>query len=100
MCDKSYLVDVLALKLGDELVETVGVSIDADGLEDLLDVFGGGRGVSTEAEEKVGCEVLHFDGGVWVSWVKNRSSIDLTCCCQYADVYNNIKRYAHRADGD
>lgn len=79
MCDKSYLVDVLALKLGDELVETVGVSIDADGLEDLLDVFGGGRGVSTEAEEKVGCEVLHFDGVVWMSSVKNRSSIDLTC---------------------
>jgi len=30
------LVDVLALKLGDQLVETVGVSLDTDGLKDGL----------------------------------------------------------------
>jgi hypothetical protein len=30
------LVDVLALKLGDELVEALGVSLDTDGLKDSL----------------------------------------------------------------
>jgi hypothetical protein len=33
---KSYLVDVLALKLAEELVEAVLLSVDADGLEDFL----------------------------------------------------------------
>lgn len=32
----TYLVDVLALKLGDELVETLAVSVDTDGLKDSL----------------------------------------------------------------
>jgi hypothetical protein len=31
------LVDVLALKLGDELVEALGVSLDTDGLKDSLE---------------------------------------------------------------
>jgi hypothetical protein len=69
MRSTSYLVDVLALELTDEL-------------EDLLDVAGGRRGVTTKAEEKVCRKVLHFDGWL-MSLVKNRSSIDLTCGCQY-----------------
>jgi hypothetical protein len=32
----SYLVDVLALKLADELVKALAVSLNADGLKDLL----------------------------------------------------------------
>lgn len=57
-----YLVDVLALKLRDELLKTLVISLNADGLKDLLDVSGLGRGVATEAEEKVCSEVLHFAG--------------------------------------
>lgn len=34
----SYIVDVLALKLSDELVETVAVSLNTDGFEDSLDM--------------------------------------------------------------
>jgi hypothetical protein len=82
MRSTSYLVDVLALELTDELVETLAVSLNADRLEDLLDVAGGRRGVTTKAEEKVCRKVLHFDGWL-MSLVKNRSSIDLTCGCQY-----------------
>jgi hypothetical protein len=55
----SYLVDVLAVELLQQLVETLLVGLDADGAENLLDVIGGGRGVAGQAEEKVGCEVLH-----------------------------------------
>jgi hypothetical protein len=97
--DKAYLVDVLALQLTDELVQALGISLDTDGLEDFLyavsmahahiqcdrshlDVAGGGRGVATEAEEKVCREVLHCDGCLG-SCSRNRSSIDLTCCYQY-----------------
>jgi hypothetical protein len=58
----SYLVDVLALELRDELVETVAVGLDTNGVEDLLDVGSGGGGVATQAEEEVSCEVLHFEG--------------------------------------
>ena len=94
-----YLVDVLALELGDELVETIGISLNADGVQDALeiislvgseaiscstmrshlDVLGGRGGVSTEAEEEVCREVLHC--GCWLvdGGGKNRSSIDLTC---------------------
>jgi hypothetical protein len=77
-CGITYLVDVLALELGDELVKALAVSLNADGLKDLLlwcqswshrirkyanlDVAGRGRGVATEAEEEVCREVLHFDG--------------------------------------
>jgi hypothetical protein len=77
-CGVTYLVDVLALELGDELVKALAISLNADGLKDLLlwcqlcsqrpceyadlDVAGRGRGVATEAEEKVCRKVLHFDG--------------------------------------
>jgi hypothetical protein len=82
------LVDVLALKLGDELVETVGVSLDTNGFEDslfycqtlnaasmgktaYLNIGGGRRGVATKAEEEVCSEVLHCGCG-WVIWELNR----------------------------
>ena len=58
----AYLVDVLALKLGDEHVETVAVGLNTNGVEDLLDVGGGGGLLAAEGEEEVSCEVLHGDG--------------------------------------
>jgi hypothetical protein len=59
---RSYLVDVLALQLGDELVQTLIISLNTDRFEDLLDIAGGRRGVATKAEEEVSCEMLHFVG--------------------------------------
>lgn len=59
---RTHLVDVLALELGDEGVQALVVSLNANGVEDLLDIVGGGGSVATEAEEEVSCEVLHFDG--------------------------------------
>lgn len=66
--------DVLALKLGDELVEALGVSLNTDGLEDSLDVGSGGAGVATEAEEEVGSEVLHFCGCCEMSAIAEASN--------------------------
>lgn len=57
----SYLVDVLALKLRQQLAQALGVDLDSDGLDDLLNVIGGGLVVAAESEEEVGCEVLHFE---------------------------------------
>jgi hypothetical protein len=57
----SYLLEILALKLRDQGLETVIISLDSDGLEDGLDIFLGWGGVSTEGEEEVSCEVLHFE---------------------------------------
>jgi hypothetical protein len=37
------------------------LTFDTDRFENFLDVLGGRRGVATEGEEKVSCEVLHFD---------------------------------------
>jgi hypothetical protein len=56
-----YLVDVLALKLGDQSVQALIVSLDADGLKDGLDISGRGGGVATKAEEEVSCEMLHCE---------------------------------------
>lgn len=56
----AYLVDVLAVKLGEELLKALVVSLNTDGLEDGLDVGGRGRGVATQAEEEVRSKVLHF----------------------------------------
>lgn len=58
---RAYLVDVLALQLSEEGVETVGIGLNADGLEDSGDVLGRGGGVASELEEEVGSEVLHFE---------------------------------------
>lgn len=62
-CGWTYLRDVLALELGKQGREALLIGLDADGAEDFLDVALGGGGVAGEAEEEVGCEVLHF---VWV----------------------------------
>lgn len=53
-----YLVDVLALELGDELLETLSIWVDADGLEEFGDVAGAGAVVATEAEEEVCREAM------------------------------------------
>lgn len=58
----TYLVDVLALELLDQSIEAVLISLNANRLEDGSDIGSRGRGVATEAEEKVSCEVLHFVG--------------------------------------
>lgn len=55
------LLEVLALELGDDLLETVTLSVDADGGEDGLDVGGGGGLVAGKGEEEVGSEILHFE---------------------------------------
>lgn len=80
-CGQPYLLDVLALKLGNELVEAVGVSLNTDRLEDGLDVGSGGAGVATEAEEEVGSEVLHFCG-----------------CCRMSVIAEANERKVQRAD--
>jgi hypothetical protein len=55
------VLEVLALELSNDLLEAVGVSVNADGGEDLLDVGGRGGLIASEGEEEVSCEVLHFD---------------------------------------
>lgn len=75
----AYLVDVLALELRDELLETGVIGLNTDGLKDSLDVGSGGGGVTTESEKKVGREVLHCDCGCRSVFLgRNRSAIDLT----------------------
>lgn len=58
---KSYLVDVLARELRDELLKTLILGLNADGAEDSLDILSRGRGVAAEGEQEVSCEVLHFE---------------------------------------
>lgn len=60
---ESYLLDVLALELGDQGVKALVIGLNANGLENGLDIGGRGGGVASEAEKKVSCEVLHFDSG-------------------------------------
>ena len=71
--DSAYLLEILALELGDQGGETLIVSLDSDGFEDLLDVLVGGSGVASDGEEEVCCEVLHLEccrGGLSVPVVK------------------------------
>jgi hypothetical protein len=79
----AYLVDVLALKLGDELLKAVAVGLDADRLKDGLDVGSRRRGVAAEAEEEVSCEVLHFDSAPTLVSVATFSSNPLMHNCQW-----------------
>lgn len=58
---KSYLVDVLARELRDELLKTLILGLNADGAEDSLDILSRGGGVAAESEQEVSCEVLHFE---------------------------------------
>lgn len=64
----AYFLEILALELLDEGAETLIIGLDTDGLKNSLDVLDGWRGVATDGEEEVCCEVLHFD-----SWVKKIS---------------------------
>ena len=57
-----YLREILAVELGDQGGQALIISLDSDGVEDLLDVLRRGGGVTTQTEEEVSCEVLHFDG--------------------------------------
>lgn len=59
--DSVYLLDILALELGDQGRETLIISLDSDGLEDGFDVLLSGRGLVAEGEEEVSCEMLHFE---------------------------------------
>lgn len=61
----SYLVDVLALKLGEELLETLVISLNTDGGEDSLDVRGAGAVVAAEAEKEVCREAVELVSRVW-----------------------------------
>lgn len=61
MVGETDVLEALALELSNDLLEAVGVSVNADGGEDLLDVGGRGGLVASEGEEEVSCEVLHFD---------------------------------------
>ena len=67
------LVDVLALKLGEELGETLLIGVNADSGENALDVGSGGRLVAGEAEEQVSGEVLHFESDAQNSVNTSRS---------------------------
>ena len=53
------LVDILALELGDELLNSARVDLGTGSLEDRGDVGSGRGGLSTELEEEVGGDVLH-----------------------------------------
>lgn len=64
---EAYLVDILARELSDELLKTVVVDLNTSGAENGLDVLRGGRGVTAEGEEEVGCEVLHCTVGILFS---------------------------------
>lgn len=57
----TYLGDVLALELRDELADALLVSLDTDGVKQALDVGSRGGGVAAKAKEHVSCDVLHFD---------------------------------------
>lgn len=56
---ETHLVDVLALELGNQLLSTLLLDLDATSLEEGGDVGSRRRGVSTELEEEVGGDVLH-----------------------------------------
>ena len=57
----THLLEVFALKLREQLLKTLLISINADRGQDALDVTGGRRVVAGKVEEEVSCEVLHFD---------------------------------------
>lgn len=64
MVGGTNLLDVLALKLRDELLQALLVGVNANRPEDTLDVGGRRGGVSGKAEEEKSCEVLHFEMSV------------------------------------
>ena len=61
----THLVDVLALELGDELLNSGILGLDADSGKELLDVASGGGGVTAGLEEQVSSQVLHLRVSRW-----------------------------------
>lgn len=53
------LVNRLALKVLEKGGDSLGVNLDTDGRDDLLDVGSGGRGVASGVKQEVSGEVLH-----------------------------------------
>lgn len=58
----SYLCQVLALELRDQLLQPLIVRFDANRFENAFNVGSGWGGVATKTQEKVCCEMLHFAG--------------------------------------
>ena len=56
----SYLLQILALELTEELFQAVTIGLDANGFKDFSDIGGRGVGVSAETEKEVSREMLHF----------------------------------------
>lgn len=54
------LVDRLALKVLEKSGDSLGVNLDTDGGDDLLDVGGRGGGVASSVKQEVSGEVLHW----------------------------------------
>ena len=78
--------DVLALELRDQSVETLIISFDSDGFENALDVLCRRRGVTAEVEEKVCRKVLHFDcweGGM-LAQLSSRIPFEHRCAAGWA----------------
>jgi hypothetical protein len=57
----SYLVDILAGKLGDQGLDTISLGLNTDGGKEGGDVSGRGGGLATKGEQKVSGEILHGD---------------------------------------
>ena len=56
-----YVVQVLALKLLKKSSDTGMINLDPNGGQDMCDVLVCGDLLVAESDEKVSCEVLHFD---------------------------------------
>jgi hypothetical protein len=57
---ETHLVDVLALELRDQLLQPGLIGLNTTSGEERLDVSGGWGGVTTEREEEIRGDVLHF----------------------------------------
>jgi hypothetical protein len=64
---ETHLLDVLAFQFRDQLLDPGGVGFNTTGFQQRGDVGSGGRGVTTELEEKVGGDVLHSASGIAMS---------------------------------
>lgn len=64
------LVNRLALKVLEKSGDSLGINLDTDGGDDLLDVGGRGGGVASSVKQEVSGEVLH-----WVSSERKRVAV-------------------------
>ena len=53
---EAHLVDVLAFKLGKKLLQALIISLDADRVENALDVLGARARVASKSKKKVSCK--------------------------------------------